>query len=176
MWHIQESYETIRFEAHPSMSDVTWLLRMCHTYNRVIWNNQSRGTPINESRITHVTESCHTYAWVMTPRHGGGYTLYVPHMQKSHVTNMNASYHTWSDWSHTCVWTVTGLQVSFAKEPYKLHRMRHITHDQTDRTRDRDMSHTWTSHVTHLNESWQFVMEATLLRMCHTYEGVMSNS
>ena len=77
--------------------------------------------------VTHVTDSCHTYKWLIHVTHLNGWFMahmwmnqsHVSHTWKNHVTSINVSCHTW-DWVlnvhvnteiniNTCKWTHRGI-------------------------------------------------------------------
>ena len=131
------------------MRMVTHVTESCHTYEWVMWH-------IWISHVTHMNESCHTYEWVMS------------HIWMSHVTHMNES------------WIASWVQVNY------------VTHEWV-------MSHIWMCHVTHLNASchelgkgaitfelqveFKWIMSHVWMNhvphtseSCHTYECVMSHT
>ena len=129
----QDAWEGLRVMSHiwvrnvtHMMSHVTHMSESCQIYEWVM-------SHIWVSHVTHLSESCHTYEWVMA------------HIWVSYVTHMSESWQTY-EWVMSHIW------------------MSHVTHmNESCHTYEWVMSHIWMSHVTHMNES------------CHTYEWVMSH-
>jgi len=95
---------------------------------------------IRLSHVTQMYESRYTYKRVISH-----ITESWCHVWMSHVTHMDASYHTY-EWVMSHIW------------------MSHVTHmNESCRKYGWVMSHIWMCHVTHMNES------------CHTNEWVISH-
>ena len=125
------------------------------TYNRVTSRiKQSRTFKIGYAHqnmgvlplILHITESCHTFKWVMS------------HIPLSHVTHMNESCHTLG-WVISHTWINSnpahfkpGMLVNTGVV-YRSHHicMSHVTHIyESCHTYLWVMSHKWMSHVAHI--------------------------
>jgi len=138
------------------MSHVTHMNESCHTNEWVMFYTYEWDmSHIKMRHVTYKNESCHTYEWVM-----------------SHIV-MNESCHTYHTWRldksrHTCH-TYRWMSHVIHRYIYTYIYTRTLVLidqkiDATCHTYEWVMSHTWMSHVTHMNES------------CHTHERVMSHS
>ena len=150
------------------------------------------GTSPSPCHVTHMSESCHTYEWVMS------------HIWMSHVTHMSESCHTY-EWvtshiwmSYITMWLVhvnescrthefVMSRLAHSNESYHSYEsLRHSTHmNESYHTYEWVIFLIWTSHMTHMNElyhhitrSYEWVMSHIWMRHVifgHTYEWVMSH-
>ena len=139
----------------------------CLTYERVM-------SHIWISHVSHMNESCRTYEWVMSQ------------IWTSHVAHSNTSRHT-DEWvmsdTNTQERTEEWLRCEVKRHVTLLNESRHtyewVMSDMWTRNKDRKcgsdarwkgMSHIWTCHVMHTNESHD-----TYTWGSHTYESVKSD-
>ena len=133
----------------------------CHTYEWVM-------SHIWMSRVTHMTESCHTYEWV------------VSHIWLSHVAHMNESLRLHEGvMSHIRMSHVTCMN-AFIYATWPIHMCDIESHIVSYRFINESKSHVWMchvaymiSHVAAMNESCHIQWRSHVTCMnasCHTYK------
>ena len=155
------------------------------------------------SHVTSVSESCHTYEWVIRFSHSMSFDTLKKKVWVRHVTCVNGSCHVSHTWvshvtyvnesCHTCEWVMSHIWMS--REVQSLHVLWHcpkkglsetchmcewvmsrVTHmSESCHICEWVMSHMWMSHVTYMNESWGSVTPCLLTLFTKRNKWVMSH-
>ena len=153
--------------SHVWMSCVAHMNELCHTYpvhmcdmtHLYLWHSCVRWCTMLVVGHTCTVDSkaCDCWGWTRLIHR----EWFMPHIWMSHVTRMNASWHTYEcvKW-HTWVSHVTRMNASCDMYEWVMSHMRVLNKNASCHMYDRVMSHEEISRVTHMNES------------CHTYEWV----